>query len=344
MSIGTDIHFNTSQAAITSGTEKLVLTKFPQLIFEPNYAEQLKIDMTETRIDVWWDKTLELSIQGPFSSSCLLTTPIQAILNELILETLSNEDISQIKHRVIAGVSYLDMADPERSRIVFSEIGSRRRINLEYQLDVISDILRLAPDRLIGTGNPYISEQLCLPLLGMMHHDYILAATAGYTGKTRIAAERNALLQWHNSFGPRYNTALSDTFGFDHFLVAFDKSIAVPIQGVRHDSGNPINWAKRMAIHYDSMDITPQKKIFVFTDSLDWSNLPVIFSQVQTICNPIFELGGNFTGAGPMHGTDMSIKLIMFDQHPVRKLSDDANKVQPEFLAPMPVKNLLTIF
>jgi nicotinate phosphoribosyltransferase len=339
-----DKRLNYLKESIQAGADQFISTHFPYLSFDQSYACMLKSYMEKTRIDVWWDKTLELSIRGPFSSTSLLTTPIQTILNELILETLSGRDIAQIKHRVMAGVNALDKVDPSRSGIVFSEIGSRRRINLDYQLEIISDVFQIAPERLIGTGNPYISNQLGLPLLGMMHHDYILAATANHVSNMKVIAERQALMQWRNTFGSFYDAAISDTFGLDHFLVAFDRNLSDSIQSVRHDSGDPINWAKRMQMHYKTIGIMSQEKRFIFTDSLDWSDISNIFSNVQMICRPSFGLGGNFTGAGSSRLINMSIKLIEFEGNQVRKLSDDPNKMHPEELAPMPFKNLLTIY
>ena len=72
---------------------------------------------------------------------------------------------------------------------------------------------------------------------------------------------------WYKTYGKDKTIALSDTFGTDFFLKDFEK-FAKDWNGVRHDSGDPFKFAKKIIAYYKSLGIDPRTKMIVFSDGL----------------------------------------------------------------------------
>lgn len=82
-------------------------------------------------------------------------------------------------------------------------------------------------------------------------------------------ANRKALEIWHDIYQGALGIALTDTFTTDVFLQDFQYDLASVYDGVRHDSGDPAEFATRMVEHYKSIGIDPSTKVIVFSDSLN---------------------------------------------------------------------------
>ncbi|BBI52239.1 hypothetical protein HORIV_46600 [Vreelandella olivaria] len=62
--------------------------------------------------------------------------------------------------------------------------------------------------------------------------------------------------------------ALTDTFTSKAFYDSFDKKFAKLFDGVRHDSGDPIEFASQTIEHYERLGINPLSKTIIFSDAL----------------------------------------------------------------------------
>ena len=54
----------------------------------------------------------------------------------------------------------------------------------------------------------------------------------------------------------------------DIFLQEFDEALAQQYQGLRQDSGDPIEWGEKALKHYASLGIDARTKMFVFSNGL----------------------------------------------------------------------------
>ena len=57
-------------------------------------------------------------------------------------------------------------------------------------------------------------------------------------------------------------------YGFDAFLRDYDMYFCKLFDGVRHDSGDPIEWGERMLAHYDKYRIDPYDRSEI---DFDWT-------------------------------------------------------------------------
>ncbi|TEB41158.1 nicotinate phosphoribosyltransferase, partial [Flavobacterium circumlabens] len=101
--------------------------------------------------------------------------------------------------------------------------------------------------------------------------------------------------------------------------------------GVRHDSGDPVEFAKKVIAHYNKMGIDPKSKSIVFSDSLNFDKVKIISDFCKDKIRMSFGIGTNFTNDVGLPPMNMVIKLTETKPDNVHwqgvvKLSDEKNK------------------
>lgn len=61
--------------------------------------------------------------------------------------------------------------------------------------------------------------------------------------------------------------------------------------GVRHDSGDPIEWGEKMIKHYESLGIDSRQKTLLFSDSLNFEKADQIFRHFNGRAKVAFGIG-----------------------------------------------------
>ena len=81
-------------------------------------------------------------------------------------------------------------------------------------------------------------------------------------------------------FAARYlsdlGIALTDVVGMDAFLADFDLYFAKLFDGLRHDSGDPVEWGEKALAHYARLRLDAHTRRLVFSDGLDFDTLTVL--------------------------------------------------------------------
>jgi nicotinate phosphoribosyltransferase len=145
-------------------------------------------------------------------------------------------------------------------------------------------------------------------------------------------ANRYALEAWLQVYKGELGIALPDTFGTDSFLRDFDRQLAMVYKGVRHDSGDPFEFAKKIIKFYEQIDINPQSKTIVFSDSLNPQKcikLAEAFGGAggnKRLIHCQFGIGTNFTNDFLTRALNIVIKMTHLNGIPVVKVSDDKSK------------------
>jgi nicotinate phosphoribosyltransferase len=96
-----------------------------------------------------------------------------------------------------------------------------------------------------------------------MAHEWVMLHAALYSMKH---ANRFALESWNDVYQGNLGTALPDTYGTDAFLRDFQGVLARLFDSVRHDSGDPYEFAEKIIAHYSSLGIDWRTKPIGFTD------------------------------------------------------------------------------
>ena len=70
--------------------------------------------------------------------------------------------------------------------------------------------------------------------------------------------QKAALEDWVQEYRGDLGTALTDVVGMDAFLRDFDLYFAKLFDGLRHDSGDPVEWGEKALAHYARLRIDAQ--------------------------------------------------------------------------------------
>lgn len=118
-----------------------------------------------------------------------------------------------------------------------------------------------------------------------------------------------AMKHWAKHFNGNLGVILTDTFTTKVFLKEFSKYEASLFDGVRQDSGNPIEWGNWMLDHYRKLNIPTSNKRFVFSDGLNDNTYIEIDKHFREFSKPIGGIGtflSNNVGVKPLN---MVVKL-----------------------------------
>ena len=270
--------------------------------------------------------TLNIQISGPWYTTILWEVPLLAVISELYFTMVSPETLSREEGR------QLNVEKSEQLKnggVGFAEFGTRRRFSAKNQELVISDILSVGNNTMIGTSNVHWAKTFGIKPIGTHAHEWFMfhAAEHGYK-----RANKAAIDAWSTVFQGHLGIALTDTYTTDLFLRSFDSVEARLFDGVRQDSGNPFVFVDKLVAHYQKLRINPLTKTIVFSDNLDVRRAISIKKYCQDKINASFGIGTNLSNDLGPKPLNMVIKLSMSrssaerDWTPMIKLSDTEDK------------------
>jgi len=265
---------------------------------------------------------VEITISGPWWRTILWEVPLMAIISELYFYMTEQDADKSLMLKNLTNKAWIFA----QHGCQVAEFGTRRRYSFKTQEEVIqlTKLSPSVPNFIIGTSNVHLAMKHGLKPIGTMAHEWFM----GYQGWVNDLVEinRRALRDWHQFYDGQLSIALTDTYTTDVFFHAFDENLARLYDGVRQDSGDPIEFGKKMIAHYKKLRINPQNKTIVFSDGLDAETATQIQEIFEDQINVLFGIGtylSNDVGVKPLN---MVIKLWESNGVPVIKLSDTAGK------------------
>ena len=289
-----------------------------------DYIEFLRLWRPLRRyVNCWLDGTeLHIEVEGPLFSVMQFEIYLLEIVNEVYFRMKYDyhvlvETARQKLYRKVRGFQD-DFYD-----FKFAEFGCRRRLSREWQDYVVKELLET--NHCVGTSNVYLAMKYGIKPIGTYAHEYV-QMYQGIPGVQLAYTNKLAMTEWFEEYQGDNGTALTDTLGTDLFLMDFNKLQANCYTGVRHDSGDPIEWGEAMIEHYESLGIDPKTKTLLFSDGLDFDKAQAISDHFRGRINTSFGIGtflSNDTCEDPLN---IVIKLQYVNGHPVAKLSDDWGK------------------
>src|SRR5690606_1322402 len=109
--------------------------------------------------------------------------------------------------------------------------------------EVVATLAREIPEYFRGTSNVYLAKKYNLVPIGTMAHEYLQTFQA--VGVQLVQSQAKALETWVHEYRGDLGIALTDVVGMDAFLADFDLYFAKLFDGLRHDSGDPVEWAEK---------------------------------------------------------------------------------------------------
>ena len=289
-----------------------------------DYIEFLRLWRPLRRyVNCWLDGTeLHIEVDGPIFSAMQFEIYLLEIVNEVYFRmkydylSLVASAREKLYHKIIG-------FREELYDFKFAEFGCRRRLSREWQDYVVGELLKTG--YCVGTSNVYLAMKYGCKPIGTYAHEYV-QMYQGIPGVTLAYTNKMAMDEWFEEYQGDNGTALTDTLGTELFLMDFNKLQANCYTGIRHDSGDPIEWGETMIEHYESLGIDPKTKTLLFSDSLDFDKAQTIYNHFRGRINVSFGIGtylSNDTNVDPLN---IVIKLQYVNDHPVAKLSDDWGK------------------
>ncbi|WP_218314612.1 nicotinate phosphoribosyltransferase [Halomonas sp. 18071143] len=321
---------------LTEEEKRYLETTCPYL--DPTYLDFLagfRYDPREVTIEQQGGE-LSVVIEGPWYRTILWEVPLMALISELWYRlrgvAVSEEDEALIEQRTREKIELY-----RQHGLKIAEFGTRRRFSFAVHDRVVEALRHYGGEAFSGTSNVLLAMRHGVKPIGTHAHEWFMFHGARFGFKM---ANSLALEHWVDVYRGDLGIALTDTFTTRAFFESFDKKFAKLFDGVRHDSGDPIEFADATIAHYRRLGIDPLSKTIIFSDALTPEKVERIRAFCQGRIGMAFGIGTNFTndiGVAPMN---MVIKMVEARPEgqgwlPVVKLSDvpTKNTGDPEMIA-----------
>lgn len=310
----------------------------------PTYIDFLagyKFDPSEIGV-IQHGGDLQLSIEGYWYRTILWEVPLMALISELYFKMSDEQPYEENKIKDIVrkkAVKYNMLG------IKIADFGTRRRYSFENHDRVVKALTNYGKASLTGTSNVYFAKKYGLTPIGTHAHEWFMFHAAKFGCKM---ANELALENWVNVYRGNLGIALSDTFTTDVFFRSFDTKFAKLFDGVRHDSGDPLEFADKTIAHYQKIKINPQSKVIVFSDGLNPETVEKITKHCRGRIGMSFGIGTNFTNDVGVKPLNIVIKITEAKPEgqtwiPTVKLSDVPGKHTGKKSAIETIKKVLQI-
>ncbi|POY34998.1 nicotinate phosphoribosyltransferase [Solitalea longa] len=322
-----------AELQLSKEEKSFLKTNCPYL--DPAYLDFLqgyRYDPSEVTI-IQSTTNLEIHIEGYWYRTILWEVPLLSLVSELFyklngLKRVEDEEVCAITKEKIDKYNQLG--------VTVADFGTRRRHSYQVQRLVIETLRKNEGKSFIGTSNVHMAMLYKTKPIGTHAHEWFMFHAARYGFKM---ANSLGLEHWVDVYRGDLGIALSDTYTTEVFFEQFDKKFAKLFDGVRHDSGDPIEFADKTIQHYQKLGINPLYKTIIFSDALNYEKVVAIAEHCKNKIGVSFGIGTNLTNDVGLKPMNIVIKLTeAMPQNktwtPVVKLSDERGKYtgQPEMI------------
>ncbi|WP_312978721.1 nicotinate phosphoribosyltransferase [Atlantibacter sp.] len=302
------------------------LAKLP--FFKSDYLAWLKnFRYDPSQVEIVNDNgKLDIRLSGPWLEVIMWEVPLLAVISELV-HRYRTPDITvdnALDHLETKLADFNSVtADLPLDRFYLMDFGTRRRFSREVQQAIVE---RLQQESwFVGTSNYDLARRLNLTPMGTQAHEWFQAHQQ--ISPVLANSQRAALQAWLDEYPDQLGIALTDCITMDAFLRDFGPEFATRYQGLRHDSGDPVQWGEKAIAHYEKLNIDPLSKTLVFSDNLDLNKAIDLYRHFASRVKLGFGIGTRLTcdipGVQPLN---IVIKLVECNGKPVAKLSDSPGK------------------
>lgn len=271
-----------------------------------------------------------IRLHGPWLHIILFEVPLLAIISEIRNRHLHpTVSLTQVREQLYRKFDWLKAhaSQDELSHFNVADFGTRRRFSYPVQEEVVYLLSHDFPGRFVGTSNVHLAREYQLTPIGTMAHEWLMAHQQ--LGPRLIDSQKAALECWVKEYRGLLGIALTDCITMDAFLADFDLYFAKLFDGLRHDSGDPLEWAEKAIKHYQKLGIDPKSKTLVFSDGLSFAKALSLHRALDGRINTSFGIGTHLTcdipGVDPMN---IVIKMTDCNGQPVAKITDTPGKTQ----------------
>lgn len=271
-------------------------------MFSDRYLEYL-VDNPLPPVEITYDEEkddIALETTGPWALATFWETIVMSEVNEAYFEGyMTAHDLNPYEvydegdRRLSEKIAILQ----EHPEIKFADFGTRRHFSLRWQEHVVERLLDECPDNIVGTSNVALAAKFGIKPIGTFAHEMPMtyAGLADARGQNVRESHNRFLNDWYAEYGKDLSIALTDTFGSKFFFSDFTREQAEAWKGVRHDSGDAVEFGERLIQFYEDMDIDATTKTVVFSDGLDIGEILKLQKHFEGRINILFGWGTTLT-------------------------------------------------
>ncbi|MDI3322293.1 nicotinate phosphoribosyltransferase [Pinibacter soli] len=298
---------------------------------DPTYLDFLqgyRYDPSEVTIEQS-GADLSVSVSGYWYRTILWEVPLLFLISEWYYRLIDQPPVSDDE---IVAINKDKFEKYNDLGVTVADFGTRRRYSYHVQQKVIESLSRFGGKSFVGTSNVHFAMLHNTRPIGTHAHEWFMFHAARYGFKM---ANTMSLEHWVDVYRGDLGIALSDTYTTDVFFAQFDKKFSKLFDGVRHDSGDPIEFAEKTIAHYKGLGINPLYKTIIFSDSLNYEKVAVIAEYCKNKIGVSFGIGTNLTNDVGVKPMNIVMKLIEakpenMEWEPTVKLSDEKGKYTGE--------------
>lgn len=268
---------------------------------------------------------LVVIISGYWYRTIMWEVPVMSLICELYYQMTGQQRVSDGE---VSRIASEKIRKYQQLGITLADFGTRRRHSFRVHDLTIAALKAHGTGCFIGTSNVHLAMKHKTKPLGTHAHEWFMYHAAKYGYKM---ANAMGLENWSNVYRGDLGIALSDTYTSEVFFSQFDKKFTKLFDGVRHDSGDPLEFAEMTIRHYQHYGVDPRTKTIIFSDGLNYEKVERIANHCRYKIGMSFGIGTNFTNDVGLE--PMNIVIKMTDAlpeegrwRPVIKLSDEKNK------------------
>ncbi|ADX68404.1 MULTISPECIES: nicotinate phosphoribosyltransferase [Weeksella] len=293
----------------------------------PSYLDFLqgyRYDPDEVEI-VQEGSDLQVHVKGYWYRTILWEVPLLALISELYyrLNHLSRVSDQEITEKTSNKIDLFN-----KLGVTVADFGTRRRHSYQVHDLVIQELINHSGRSFVGSSNVHFAHKYNVKPIGTHAHEWFMfhGARFGYKIANSISLDR-----WVKVFYGDLGIALTDTYTSAIFFRQFDKKLSKLFDGVRHDSGDPIEFAQMTIDHYQKMGINPLHKTIIFSDGLNPEKVENITKFCKNKIGISFGIGTNLTNDTGLRPMNIVMKLTGISSYDIPwtgvvKLSDEGNK------------------
>lgn len=271
---------------------------------------------------------LAIETKGTWLNTSMYEIPTLAIVNEVYFRMAYDYEklMQSFKERLQKKIQLL--TDGTYQLGAFSEFGLRRRLSAEAQELAIQELAKAnyPYSKFVGTSNVYLAKKFGLTPVGTMAHEWIMCVGQGNHKHNPAYSNWYALDAWVKEYGVLNGTALTDAITTDCFLKDFQLTYATLFSGLRHDSGDPIEWGDKMIEHYKALEIDPKTKTLLFSDSLNFEKADKLYRYFKDKAKVAFGIGTYIANDTDVPALNIVMKTTACNGMDVAKISDTPGK------------------
>lgn len=288
-----------------------------------DFLEGYRYDPSEVKVIQTGDH-LEVFVEGYWYRTILWEVPLLCLISEnfYAVQNLQRENDDEVIQKTKNKIEAYG-----KLGVTIAEFGTRRRHSFKVH-QLVVETLKKYGKTFVGSSNVHLAMENITKPIGTHAHEWFMFHAAKYGFKM---ANTTALENWVDVYRGDLGIALSDTFTTNEFYEVFDKKFAKLFDGVRHDSGDPLEFADKTIAHYKRKGIDPLSKTIIFSDGLDLEKVKRIADYCRDKIAISFGIGTNFTNDVGLKPMNIVIKMTEALPEaepwtPVIKLSDVPGK------------------